>query len=158
FQLAGLTTAYDDAHSRLMIARTVLEGRHPGLAQLGGIWPPLPQVAMLPFAWNDELYYSGIAGAIPSAACYVVSSYFLYRLVGRLTRDPAAGVIAVVAFSGPNVLYLQSVPMSELPFIACFLGTVHYTVQWMLRGSLLPLFLAALMACLSTLTRYEGWV
>src|SRR5262249_7552451 len=110
------------------------------------------------FVWNDALYYSGIAGAIPSAACYVVSSFFLYRLVGRLTQDPAAGVIAVVAFSGPNVLYLQSVPMSELPFIACFLGTVHYTVQWMLRGSLLPLFLAALMACLSTLTRYEGWV
>src|SRR5207302_1477897 len=37
---AGLITAYSDAQSRLMIARTVLDGRHSGLAQLGGVWPP----------------------------------------------------------------------------------------------------------------------
>ena len=158
FQAAGLTVAYDDAHSRLMIARTVLDGRHPGLAQLGGIWPPLPQLAMVPFVWNDDLFYSGIAGAIPSAACYVVSSAFLYRLIVRLTLDPVAGLIGVVAFSGPNVLYLQSVPMSELPFTACFLGTAYFAVTWMLRGSLFSLFMAAVMACLSTLCRYEGWV
>lgn len=154
---AGLTTAYDDAHSRLMIARTVLDGRHAGLAQLGGIWPPFPQVFMLPFVWNDQLYHSGLAGAIPSTISYVVSSAFLYKLVARLTRDAIAGVIAVVAFSGPNVLYLQSVPMSELPFMACFLGTVYFTASWMLHGSLRPLFLAGLCACLATLTRYEGW-
>ena len=136
----------------------MLEGRHAGLAQLGGIWPPFPQVYMLPFVWNDALYFSGLAGAIPSAACYVVSSVFLYRLVTRLTTDPFAGLVAVAAFSGPNVLYMQSVPMSELPFIACFLGTVYFTVSWMLRGSLQPLFLAGVMACLSSLTRYEGWV
>jgi hypothetical protein len=158
FQAAGLTLAYDDAHSRLMIARTVLDGRHAGLAQLGGIWPPLPQLSMLPFVWNDALFYSGIAGAIPSAACYVVSSAFLYKLVARLTLDAVAGLIAVVAFSGPNILYLQSVPMSELPFTACFLGTVYFAASWMLRGSLFALFMAALMACLSTLSRYEGWV
>jgi hypothetical protein len=158
FQAVGLTVAYDDAHSRLMIARTVLDGRHPGLAQLGGIWPPLPQLAMVPFVWNDTLFYTGIAGAIPSAVCYVVSSVFLYKLIARLTLDPVAGLIGVVAFSGPNVLYLQSVPMSELPFTACFLGTVYFAASWMLRGSLFPLFLAAVMACLSTLCRYEGWV
>lgn len=158
FQAAGLTVAYDDAHSRLMIARTVLDGRHPGLAQLGGVWPPLPQLAMLPFVWNDDLFYSGIAGAIPSALAYVVSSAFLYKLIVRLTLDTAAGLIGVLAFSGPNVLYLQSVPMSEMPFTACFLGTVYFATSWMLRGSLFSLFMAALMACLSSLSRYEGWV
>jgi hypothetical protein len=158
FQAAGLTAAYDDAHSRLMIARTVLDGRHPGLAQLGGIWPPLPQLVMVPFVWNDTLFYSGIAGAIPSAACYVVSSVFLYKLLARLTLDPVAGLIGVVAFSGPNVLYLQSVPMSEVPFTACFVGTAYFAATWMLRGRLFSLFMAAAMACLSTLCRYEGWV
>lgn len=158
FQVSGLTVAYDDAHSRLMIARTVVDGRHPGLAQLGGIWPPLPQLAMVPFVWNDTMYYSGIAGAVPSAICYVVSSAFLYKLIARLTLDPVAGLIGVLAFSGPNVLYLQSVPMSELPFTACFLGTVYFAASWMLRGSLFSLFLAAVMACLGTLCRYEGWV
>jgi dolichyl-phosphate-mannose-protein mannosyltransferase len=157
FARAGLTTALFDSRSRLLIARTVVEGRHAGLAQLGGIWPPFPQVYMLPFVWNDALYASGIAGAIPSAASYVLSSVFLYKLVSRLTSDRFAGVVAVVAFSGPNVLYLQSVPMSELPFIACFLGVVHFTVAWMLRGSLSRLVMAGVMACLGTLTRYEGW-
>jgi hypothetical protein len=157
FQAAGLTVAYDDAHSRLMIARTVIDGRHPGLAQLGGIWPPLPQLAMLPFVWNDDLFYSGIAGAIPSAASFVAAAGFLYKLVSRLTLDPLAGLVAVAAFAGPNVLYLQSVPMSELPFVACFLGAVYFAASWMLRGSLFSLFMAALMACLSTLSRYEGW-
>ena len=47
-----------------------------------------------------------------------MSSAFLYRLIVRLTLDTAAGLIGVLAFSGPNVLYLQSVPMSELPFTA----------------------------------------
>ncbi|HXM54924.1 MAG TPA: glycosyltransferase family 39 protein [Candidatus Dormibacteraeota bacterium] len=154
---AGLITAYSDAQSRLMIARTVLDGRHAGMAQLGGIWPPFPQAFMLPFVWNDVFYRTGLAGTIPSAAAYVASSVFLYKLVTRLTQDAFAGVVGVVAFSGPNILYLQSVPMSELPFIACFLGTVYFTVSWMLRGSLGPLFLAALCACLGTLTRYEGW-
>jgi hypothetical protein len=158
FHAAGLTTAYDDAQSRLLIARTVLDGRHPGLAQLGGIWPPLPQLAMLPFVWNDDLFYSGIAGAIPSAVSFVASAAFLYKLVARLTLDPVAGLVAVLAFSGPNVLYFQSVPMSELPFMACFVGTVYFAAAWMLRGSLFSLFMAALMACLSTLSRYEGWV
>jgi Dolichyl-phosphate-mannose-protein mannosyltransferase len=158
FHGAGLTLAYDDAQSRLLIARTVLDGRHPGLAQLGGIWPPLPQLAMLPFAWNDALFYSGIAGAIPSAVGFVAAAGFLYKLVARLTLDPLAGIVAVVAFSGPNVLYFQSLPMSELPFTACFLGTVYFAVSWMLRGSLYSLFMAALMACLGTLCRYEGWV
>src|SRR5262249_16855514 len=146
FLHAGLTTALGDSRSRLLIARAVMEGRHAGLAQLGGIWPPFPQVAMLPFVWQDGLYYSGIAGAVPSAVSYVAAAAFLYKLIGRLTLDPVAAVIGVVAFSGPNLLYLQSVPMSELPFIACFLGVVYFTVSWMLRGSLRSLFLAALMA------------
>jgi Dolichyl-phosphate-mannose-protein mannosyltransferase len=158
FHAAGLTVAYDDAQSRLLIARTVIDGRHPGLAQLGGIWPPLPQLTMLPFVWNDGLFYSGIAGAIPSAVSFVASAAFLYKLVTRLTLDPVAGLVAALAFSGPNVLYFQSVPMSELPFTVCFLGTVYFAATWMMRGSLFSLFMAALMACLSTLSRYEGWV
>lgn len=158
FLHVDLVTAYGDAVARLLIARTVLESRHPGLAQLGGVWPPFPQVYMLPFVWNDFLYYTGLAGAIPSAVSYVVSSAFLYKLVARLTRDQVTGLIAVVAFSGPNTLYLQSVPMSEMPFIACFLAAVYFAVSWMLDGSLRALFLAGLAALLGTLTRYEGWV
>lgn len=158
FAHAGLLTAYGDAQARLLIARTVVEGRHPGLAQLGGVWPPLPQVYMIPFVWNDALYYSGIAGAIPSLLSYLGASAFLYKAVARLTGDPVAGLISVVGFSGPNTLYLLSVPMSEMPFIACFVAAVYFTVSWMLSDRLGTLFAAGLAACIATLTRYEGWV
>jgi len=158
FAHAGLITAYDDGKARLLIARTVLEGRHSGLAQLGGVWPPFPQAYMLAFAWNDTLYYSGLAGAIPSALSYLIASAFLYKLVVFLTGDQMSGLIGVIAFSGPNTLYLQSVPMSELPFIACFVAAVHFTVRWMREDCLGALFMAGLAACMSTLTRYEGWV
>lgn len=158
FAHIGLLTAYGDGKARLLIARMVLEGRQSGLAQLGGIWPPFPQAYMLAFAWNDALYYTGVAGAIPSALSYVIASAFLYKLVVRLTGDQMAGLIGVLAFSGPNTLYLQSVPMSELPFIACFVAAVYFTVRWIQDDSLGALFMAALAACLSTLTRYEGWV
>jgi hypothetical protein len=155
---SDLVTAYGDGQARLLIARTVLGGRHPGLAQLGGIWPPFPQAYMLPFVWSNALYYSGIAGAVPSALSYLWASAFLYKLVARMTRDQVAGLVAVVAFSGPNTLFLQSVPMSELPFIACFVTAVYFIVRWLLDGSLGALFLAGLFGCLATLTRYEGWV
>ena len=155
---AGLLTAPGDSRARLLIARTVVLGRHAGLAQLGGIWPPFPQVYMLPFVWNDFMYRTGLAGAIPSAVSYVIASAFLYSLVARLTTDQVAGLISVLAFSVPNTLYMQSVPMSEMPFIACFLAAVYFIVRWLTDGSLSALFLAGLAACIATLTRYEGWV
>jgi hypothetical protein len=155
---AGVLTAFGDSRARLLIARTVVFGRHPGLAQLGGIWPPFPQVYMLPLVWNDFMYRTGLAGAIPSAVSYVAASAFLYRLVVRLTGDQVAGLISVLAFSGPNILYLQSVPMSEMPFMACFVAAADFMVRWLTDGSLSALFLAGVSACLATLTRYEGWV
>src|SRR5689334_14475746 len=36
------TLLYGDAHSHLDIARRVFDNTTPGLAQLGGVWLPLP--------------------------------------------------------------------------------------------------------------------
>jgi hypothetical protein len=148
---------YGDTEARLLITDAVLSGRHPGLGQLGAVWLPFPQVYMLPFTWNDFLLHSGIGGALPSMVCYVVACGAIYKLVSLLTKVQTAGVIAVVAFSNPNVLYLQSTPMSELPFIAAFASAVYFVVKWMATGRLQPLFLAGVAATIATLTRYEGW-
>src|SRR5581483_7217215 len=61
FHVQGLTLLYPDAQARLLIARRVIDNPTPGLAQLGGVWLPLPQVVMLPLIWIDPLYYSGWA-------------------------------------------------------------------------------------------------
>lgn len=159
FYSQGMITAFGDAQSRLMIARSVVDGVHTGLAQLGAIWLPLPHVAMLPFVWNDFLYSSGIAGAVISMASYVLTSVFLYKLVVDATKDRLAGLIGVIAFSGPNTLYMQSVPMSEMPFIAFFVISVYFLSKWAADvkqwGWLIPASIAT--ACAAA-TRYEGFV
>jgi hypothetical protein len=159
FYSQDLITVFGDGQSRLMIARSVIDGLHTGLAQLGGVWLPLPQAAMLPFIWNDFLYSSGIAGAVVSMVSYVVATVFLYKLVVSVTEDRTAGLIGAIAFSSPNILYMQSVPMSEMPFIAFFVMTVYFLMRWVRDVEKLRfLFFTALSVFLATLTRYEGWV
>ena len=159
FYSQDMITAFGDAQSRLMIAKQVVSGLHPGLVHLGGIWPPLPQAAMLPLIWNDFLYQSGIAGAVVSMVSYVVATVFLYKLVVSVTENRVAGLIGVIAFSSPSILYMQSVPMSEMPFIAFFVMCVYFLMLWVQDVEKLRfLFLTALAVFLATLTRYEGWV
>ena len=151
--------AFGDGQARLMMARRVVDGLHTGLAQLGGVWLPIPQILMVPFIWNDFLYSSGIAGAIVSMVSYVVATVFLYKLIVSVTKDRVAGLIGVVAFSSPNILYMQSVPMSEMPFITFFVMSVYFLMRWVQDVEKLRfLFLTALAVFLATLTRYEGWV
>jgi hypothetical protein len=157
FYRLGMVLGYGDTEARLLISNAVLYGRHPGLGQLGGVWLPFPQVYMLPFAWNDFLLHSGIAGALPSMASYIVACGAIYKLVSRITNQQVPGVIAVVAFSNPNLLYLQAMPMSEVPFIAAFVCAVYFVVKWMTTGRLHALFLAGVAVNIATLTRYEGW-
>ncbi|HEV2237380.1 MAG TPA: hypothetical protein VGR57_12030, partial [Ktedonobacterales bacterium] len=76
----GQTLAYGDAVDHMMIARRVFFSRTPGLAQLGTVWLPLTHMLMLPFIWWDALFYTGLAGALPSMVAYVVGAVYLYRL------------------------------------------------------------------------------
>lgn len=154
-----MMTAFIDGQARLMIARRVVDSLHPGLAQLGVVWPPIPQIFMLPFIWNGFLYSSGIAGAVVSMASYVVAVVFLYKLVVSVSEDRTAGLIGAIAFSSPNILYMQSVPMSEMSFIAFFVMSVYFLMRWVQDVEKLQLlFFTALSVLLATLTRYEGWV
>ena len=43
---------YGDAVAHLAIARRIVDARYPGIAQLGGVWLPLPHLLMLPFIRN----------------------------------------------------------------------------------------------------------
>ena len=59
--------------------------------------------------------------AIPAAACFILAAAFLYAALRRATGSRAAAVSAVAVFSlNPNLLYLQSTPMTEPIFFAAF--------------------------------------
>ncbi|HEX9068002.1 MAG TPA: hypothetical protein VF807_04475 [Ktedonobacterales bacterium] len=87
----GLTLAYGDSISHMMIARRVFASSTPGLAQLGTVWLPLNHILMLPLVWNDTLFRDGFAGTLPSMVAYVVSAVYMYRLGGLVfaSRPPA---------------------------------------------------------------------
>ena len=69
----NIIIAYGDAESHLNIAKRVVHSLTPGIAQLGGIWLPMPHVLMLPFVYFDFLWRSGLAGSFVSGFAFVVS-------------------------------------------------------------------------------------
>ncbi len=149
---------YSDAYAHLRIARRVIDGANLSLAQLGGVWLPLPHLLMLPFIWNNFLWQSGLAGSIPSMVCYVVSGIFVYLGARRLTKDRMASFAGALIFIlNPNILYLQSTPLSELVCIATLTIACYYFLVWAQEGKAKYLVLTAGSTFLATLARYDGW-
>lgn len=158
FYSRDLLVAYGDAESHLNIAKRVVSSLTPGIAQLGGIWLPLPHLLMLPFVYFDPLWRSGLAGSIVSGICYVITAATLYRLVVFVTGNRSAGIIAAFLFMfNPNILYLQSTAMTELPLILFFTLSGYYFIRYLERQELTMLLLAAAAGFAAALSRYDGW-
>ncbi len=150
---------FEDAFSHMAIARRIFDSLTPGLAQVGGVWLPLPHLLMLPFIWNDTLWRTGLGGSFPSMAAYVVTAVYLYAAARRLTQNSVASFLGVLVFSlNPNVLYLQTTPLSELVCIATMTMTGYYFLAWVQDDHPKYLILTAGSTFLATLARYDGWV
>ncbi len=148
---------YADAISRLDIARKVIDNLTPGLAQLGNVWLPLPQVLMLPFIWNDYLWHSGIAGAIMSMASFILGGYYVYKSAKLITNSVLAGYFSLAIYAlNINLLYLQSTAMSEALFLCTLAATIYYFLYWVKTNNRFYLIPAAASVSAMTLTRYEG--
>jgi len=155
----GVTLAYPDAVSHLLIARRVIDSPTVGVAQLGAVWLPLPHLLSLPLVSVSAWYYSGFAGSLISMIAYVLAVRYAYLTASSLTGSRAGGAVAAVVFGGnPNVLYMQSTPMTELLLIACVAATVYYLMRWCWTGRYMDLAATAGAAFLASLSRYEGWV
>lgn len=158
FYTNGWILYYGDAESHLNIARRMIDSRTPGYDQVGTVWLPLPHWAMLPFVSSDSLWRSGMAGAIPSAIAFVVGGMFLFAAARRIFDCSSAAMAATALFAlNPNVLYLQSIPMTESLFFCCLLGLLYFTVRFRDTQGWGALLGAGIAACAATLTRYEGW-
>jgi hypothetical protein len=155
----GLTSAFNDARIREIIARRVVVSRTPGLAQFGTTWLPLPSIFMLSLIWNDALFRSGIAGAIPSMLGYVVASFYLYRIGRLVTSSRGAGWVAACVFMlNPSVLYMQGTAMSEIISISAIIVAIYYALNLMRTSHAADLTKCAAAVGAGTLIRYENWV
>lgn len=156
--ISGHHLAYGDALSRLDISRKIIDNLTPGLAQLGNIWLPLPQLLMLPFIWNNYLWHSGIAAAIVSMSAFIIGGIFLYKSAHILSNSTAASMFSLCVYAlNMNLLYLQTTAMSEALFISSVTVVTFFFIQWIrYENKMYPLIGAAMAISAATLIRYEA--
>ncbi len=165
---------YGDAVAHINIARRIVDNRNWATSfwQLGTVWLPLQHVAMLPFVWNKALWQSGIAGAIPSMAAYILGTLGVFRLVSGRAPKVAAYFAAAIYALNPNLLYMQATAMNEPILMAFFVWALAYLDEW-LRGIFPPspdsgspaarmrpekaLEACGIVIAGGILTRYDGW-
>ena len=157
-QSHGWTLYYGDAEAHLDIARRVVDSQTPGYDQIGTVWLPLPHVLMLPLVGDDRLWRTGLAGAIPSAVGFVFSGLFLFAAARRLFGSTAAAAATLACFAtNPNLLYLQSAPMTEAILFASLMALFYCMAAYSQAPSLAWVVGAGIASVAASLTRYEGW-
>ena len=163
--MRGYLLLYGDAVAHLAIARRIFDSRNPGLAQLGGVWLPLPHLLMVPFVQKMEWWQNGLAGAWPSLFCYIVGVIGIYRVSRRLMPQRWALVATAFYALNPNLLYLATTAMTEPLFLAVLIWLALLTMECVAgiraaRHSLVSrrLILIALLILAAVFTRYDGWI
>jgi hypothetical protein len=155
---AGLTLSHYDARAHLVIARRILDSLMPGWQQIGAVWLPLPHVLNMLPVQVDTWYRSGASGTAISVLGLAVGAgslaWFLLRRTGSV---PAAAAGAVLLLVNPNLLYLQSTPMTEPLLFGMLLLAVALTADWLDRGAGGWPRAAGLAMAGACMTRYEAW-
>ena len=155
---SGWTLYYGDAEAHLDIARRIIDSRKPGYDQIGTVWLPLPHLLMLPLVRIDALWRSGLAGAIPSSACFVCAGLFLYAALRQAASSSAVALASLALLVlNPNLLYLQATPMTEAAFLAAFMALLYFTVLFHETQSFAAVIGAGFASVAASLARYEGW-
>jgi len=161
----GYLLLYGDAVAHLGIARRIIDSRYPGIAQLGGVWLPLPHLLMLPFIGKMELWQTGMAGAPMSLLSYAASVAGVWRLGRRLMKQRWALVATAFYALNPNLLYLATTAMTEALFLALLVWTVVATMEGIaaLREgnayvARMRMLLAGVLILGQVFTRYDGWI
>jgi hypothetical protein len=161
----GYLLLYGDAVAHLAIARRVLDARWPGIAQLGGVWLPLPHLLMLPFIGNMRMWQTGLAAAPMAMLSYALSVAGIWRLARRMMRSRWALVATSFYALNPNLLYLATTAMTETLFLALLIWSVVATMEGIaaLRAgqparASARMVLAGMLVLGQVFTRYDGWI
>lgn len=154
----GYILYYGDAQSHLNLSRSIIDSRTPGYDQLGTVWLPVLHVLSLPFVASIALWSDGLAGTIPVSICFVAASLFFYYAAREVYSSCiAASVVLACLVLNPNILYLATIPMTEIVFAAglsAMLFSIFRFRATQRRGYLL---FGVAASWFMSLTRYDGW-
>ena len=162
----GLTLAHYDARAHLVVARRILDSLTPGWHQIGAVWLPLPHLLNMIPVQVDAWYRSGASGVAISVLSMSLAAGSLASLVLRTTGSVVAAVTgAALLLLNPNVLYLQSTPMTEPLLFGLLLFSIAATAAWLDgfneaghgQAAAATSAWPALGLTGACLTRYEAW-
>src|SRR4029077_1863677 len=154
----GLTLSHYDAKGHLVVARRIIDSLTPGWLQIGAVWLPLPHLLNMLPVQVDALYRTGASGVAISICSFALLAYSAARLVMSSTGSGlAAAAAGVLVITNPNLLYLQSTPMTEpllLGLCALGIALLYEGLAAQNAKRMRAAFIALAFACL---TRYEAW-
>ena len=151
-----LTLSHYDAKAHLVVARRIVDSLTPGWVQIGAVWLPLPHLINMFPVQIDAWYRSGLSAVVLSVASFALLVLSAARLNLHVGGSRALALLsAVLLATNPNLLYLQSTPMTE-PLLLGLLGFAIAELAIALdRGR--PLTRGAIVLMLAVMTRYEAW-
>ena len=153
-----LTLAHYDAKAHLVVSRRILDSLTPGWEQIGAVWLPLPHLLNMLPVQIDFLYRSGGFAIALSVMCHGLATAAIAGTVMLLTSSRAGATLAAAIYAtNPNVLYLQSTPMTEPMLFGLSTLQVYLVTKWILGGRLVVPATVGWVTILACLTRYEAW-
>ena len=158
----GLTLAHYDARAHLVVSRRIFDSLYPGWQQVGAVWLPLPHLLNALPVQIDWLYRTGYSALAISVASMALAAWAMTSLIHRTTGWATGALVATALLVlNPNVLYLQSTPMTEpLLFATAFLAAAA-VARW--SDVRLPMAtgrtstVAGWLLVAAILTRFEAW-
>lgn len=153
-----LTLAHYDAKAHLVVSRRILDSLTPGWQQIGAVWLPLPHVINMLPVQIDLLYRTGGFAIAMSVLSHALATASITATVLLLTASRAGAVLAATLYAtNPNVLYLQSTPMTEPMLFGLATLQVYLFTRWVLSGKLTTPTAVGWVTVLACLTRYDAW-
>jgi hypothetical protein len=131
YHTLGLTLSHYDARGHLIVARRIFDSITPGWQQIGAVWLPLPHLLNALPVQFDFFYRSGASAVAMSIVEYAIAAAAIAWIVERLTGSQVAAIAGASVFAlNPNVLYLQSTPMTEPLLLATTTVAVAMLMSW----------------------------
>lgn len=133
YAAAGLTLAHYDAKAHLVVSRRILDSLTPGWEQIGAVWLPLPHLLNMLPVQIDHFYRTGAFTIALSVLSNALATASLAGVVLLLTSSRAGAILAAALYAtNPNVLYLQSTPMTEPLLFGLTTFQIFLFTKWVL--------------------------
>jgi len=155
---AGLSLSHYDARAHLVVARRIFDSLTPSWEQIGAVWLPLPHVINALPVQVDWMYRSGASAIAISVVSFALTVACLSATVRIVSNSRTGAILAATLFMfNPNVLYLQSTPMTEPLLFALSALTLLHLSDWAMSNVIQARAAAGWTMAAACLTRYEAW-